>query len=217
MFYNSGCFHFIQKVMNILMVLFAFVPVINGYKILFLSPHNAKSHQIYMQSFVKALLNRGHHVTFLKSAPFYWSNGANYTEILVDPPFDTDTIRKIFHSILLKLNEIVKKIIFFCILGRQEDLFQASPSSSFAYIKKLPTLGILSSNHSLSTKNVQKLINQKDQHFDLIIIEEFYHDCYLMFGYIFKAPMIKIGKSFDWVLIVLGSSEMIPNCGLIRI
>lgn len=99
--------------MNILMVLFAFVPVINGYKILFLSPHNAKSHQIYMQSFVKAFLNRGHHVTFLTSAPFYWSNGANYTEILVDPPFDTDTIRKIFHSTLLKLNEIVKKITFF--------------------------------------------------------------------------------------------------------
>lgn len=112
LFYNSRCFHFIQKIMNILMVLFAFVSVINGYKILFLSPHNAKSHQIYMQSFVKALLNRGHHVTFLTSAPFYWPNGVNYTEILVDPPFDTDTIRKIFHSILLKLNEMVKKFFF---------------------------------------------------------------------------------------------------------
>lgn len=73
-------------------------------------------------------------------------------------------------------------------------MFKAIPATPLAYIQIPLGLGIRSSNHSLSTKNVQKLINQKNQHFDLVIMEEFYHDCFLMFGYLFKAPVITIGR-----------------------
>lgn len=59
----------------------------SGYKILFLAPFYGKSHTLYMQSFVRELLNRNHEVTFLTSHSLDHLNLANYTEILIDPPF----------------------------------------------------------------------------------------------------------------------------------
>lgn len=44
-----------------------------------------------MASFVRALLDRGHHVTYLTGESMQHLNLANYTEILVDPPFDFTT------------------------------------------------------------------------------------------------------------------------------
>lgn len=41
-----------------------------------------------MASFVRALLEREHHVTFLTGTSMQKLELVNYTEILVDPPFD---------------------------------------------------------------------------------------------------------------------------------
>lgn len=60
----------------------------NGYKVLFLAPFNGKSHFLYMQTFVKALLSRGHEVSFLTSNSLKNENFTNYTEYLIDPPLD---------------------------------------------------------------------------------------------------------------------------------
>lgn len=79
--------------MNIF-VFCAFISVTNAYQILFLSLYHAKSHEIYLQSFVKALLKRGHHVTHLTHTASHWQSNTNYTEILIDPPFDADATRK---------------------------------------------------------------------------------------------------------------------------
>lgn len=81
--------------MNIF-VLCAFISVTNAYQILFFSLYHAKSHEIYLQSFVKALLKRGHHVTHLTHTASYWQSNTNYTEILIDPPFDADATRKLY-------------------------------------------------------------------------------------------------------------------------
>lgn len=60
----------------------------DGYKILVTTPMSGKSHFLYMQSFVKAFIARGHDVTFLTSYSLKNEKLANYTEVLIDPPFD---------------------------------------------------------------------------------------------------------------------------------
>lgn len=75
------------------MILCTWATSIQGYKILFLIPINGKSHWNYMQVFVKELLYRGHEVTCITSI----SIGAtfeNYTEILIDPPFNMHSMSK---------------------------------------------------------------------------------------------------------------------------
>lgn len=60
----------------------------NAYKVLVLGPMNGKSHFLYVSSFVHALLNRGHEVTYLTSISLSHLKLANYTEVLIDPPLD---------------------------------------------------------------------------------------------------------------------------------
>lgn len=60
----------------------------NGYKILVLGPMNGPSHFLYVSSFVRALLDRGHEVTYLTSNSLKNLNLSNYTEVLIDSPFD---------------------------------------------------------------------------------------------------------------------------------
>lgn len=43
-----------------------------------------------MSEFVRALVEREHKVTFLTSNSLQHLNFPNYTEILIDPPFDMD-------------------------------------------------------------------------------------------------------------------------------
>lgn len=57
-----------------------------------MGPFNGKSHFLYLQSFVKALLDRGHEVTFLTSQSLSHLKLANYTEVLIDPPFDIHSL-----------------------------------------------------------------------------------------------------------------------------
>lgn len=57
-----------------------------------MGPFNGKSHFLYLQSFVKALLDRGHEVTFLTSQSLSHLKLDNYTEVLIDPPFDIHSL-----------------------------------------------------------------------------------------------------------------------------
>lgn len=57
-----------------------------GYKMLFLAPRMGKSHFLYISSFVRALLDREHEVTFVTIHSLSHLNLANYTEIRIDPP-----------------------------------------------------------------------------------------------------------------------------------
>ena len=60
-------------------------------------------------------------------------------------------------------------------------------------------------HHVLQEENVQKLIHSTDLHFDLIITEAFFNECFLGFAHKFKAPLIQVctygGSDFmaDWV------------------
>lgn len=72
----------------------ALATTIHGYKILMMVPINGKSHWNYMESFVKALIDRGHQVTCITSIKLSGPKPDNYTEILIDPPFNMQNISK---------------------------------------------------------------------------------------------------------------------------
>lgn len=101
---------FVRKNLQFFVALSIFVACCNGYKVLFLAPMNGKSHFMFMSSFVRALLDRGHDVTFLTSNSLKHLKLANYTEVLVDPPLDMSAHSKYFYF----KNTIIwlKKIIF---------------------------------------------------------------------------------------------------------
>lgn len=82
--------------MRLFIALSLLLTVCNAYKILILAPMNGKSHFLYMSSFVKAAVERGHEVTFLTSNSLNDLNLANYTEVLVDPPLDLAANSKYF-------------------------------------------------------------------------------------------------------------------------
>ena len=60
-------------------------------------------------------------------------------------------------------------------------------------------------HHVLQEENVQKLIHSTDLHFDLVVIEAFFNECFLGFAHKFKAPLIQVctygGSNYmaDWV------------------
>lgn len=66
----------------------ALVTFVHGYKILVAIPINGKSHMVYMEVFIRELINRGNEVTCITSIPISGEKPQNYTEILIDPPFD---------------------------------------------------------------------------------------------------------------------------------
>lgn len=72
------------------MLLFAVIASTNGSNVLFLVPFPSPSHWILLQNFVKELVKRGHTVTSVVSKPITNFRSPNYTEILIDPPFDLD-------------------------------------------------------------------------------------------------------------------------------
>lgn len=161
-----------------------------------MAPFHAKSHWLFLQSFVRALLDRGHHVTCITSTPFDGPNKERYTEVLIDPPLNMEILRKIYillHKFFIHFYCETNKMVI-SIAGTQEDLFQTSTDSSIMKTWRIPSFGTHSTNFSLSSASVQKFIHQKNLHFDLIINEEFYHDAYLMFGFKFNAPTILIGE-----------------------
>lgn len=87
-------FLFLKHFFQIFLTLTMCLTIGHGYKVLFLGPFNGKSHFLYMQSFVLALIDRGHEVTFLTSQSINHIKLKNYTEILIDPPFDIHSLCK---------------------------------------------------------------------------------------------------------------------------
>lgn len=83
-----------------------FINCVFGYNVLFLGTFNAKSHVLYMQSFIKAVIDRGHEVTYVTSQSLNHMNLTNYTEVLIDPPFE-------FFSLSKCKNEAFYFVLFF--------------------------------------------------------------------------------------------------------
>uniref|UniRef100_A0A336LTZ6 CSON000634 protein n=1 Tax=Culicoides sonorensis TaxID=179676 RepID=A0A336LTZ6_CULSO len=139
--------------------------------ILFLVPFNGPSHWLFLSHFIRELLNRGHHVTAITGIKYTYSVNSNYTEILIDPPYDFST----FVS--------------------NDDVFETKYTSPFSSVKWLYTLGLDNSEYGLKNLNVQRLIqSENEHHFDLVISEQFYQETWLMFAHKFNAPIVTISS-----------------------
>lgn len=53
-------------------------------------------------------------------------------------------------------------------------------------------IGLLTTEHALKVPSVQAFLNKTDVQFDVIVLEQFFHDSWLMFAHKFKAPIVTI-------------------------
>lgn len=77
-----------------LVIFVLFVSFVHAGNILFLVPFNGPSHWLFLSHFIRELLNREHHVTAVTGIKYAESTHSNYTEILIDPPYDFTKNRK---------------------------------------------------------------------------------------------------------------------------
>lgn len=60
--------------------------------------------------------------------------------------------------------------------------------------------GYSTTQYALNHSNVQKLLYADDKHYDLILVEQFYQDAFLMFAHKFQAPIISICMSYTFLV-----------------
>lgn len=191
------------KICCLLTYLYMFVsipPAADAHKILVIVPMNGKSHWDYMKNFINELLDRGNEVTCITTITMGDKLPKNYTEILIDPPFLKENLGELTK---LKLTVGLSSHFFeflslflSLLLVKEEDLFKWSSKSPFVtYI--ISVMFVKNSNiHGFENEKVQEFIHSKDQHFDLVLLQETFHDSYLMLAHKFKAPVALICKCF---------------------
>lgn len=123
-----------------------------------------------MQKFIRALLDRHHEVTAITPIPWKGIRPHNYTEVLVEPPLNIEDILP------------------------QSRVFNAERGSALTKLFMLPMIGKATADKSFSSENVQRFLHDDSLQFDLVILEEFAMDSFLMFAHKFKAPSISICK-----------------------
>lgn len=153
--------------LSISLLFLQLIALSNALKILYLVPFPAPSHWFWLKNFSEELLKRGHHVTavtnFKRPDPH-----SNYTEIIIDPPFNIP------------------------------EQFPASEFFSLKYSGVLENLyltwnvGLKTTEHAFQQKNVAALFNRTDLKFDVVILEQFYHDSWLPIAKLFNAPLVTI-------------------------
>lgn len=137
-------------------------------KILVLVPFPAPSHWLWLNHFVQELLERGHQITAIANFPAK-SPHANYTEILIDPPYDIPHYFPI------------------------SDIFNSKYSSDWSNLVLYWKAGLATTQYALENTNVQQFIEQDDTDFDLVISEQFFQEAFLMFAHKYRAPIVTIG------------------------
>lgn len=75
-----------------------------------------------------------------------------------------------------------------------EDIYTVGMQGDFENVRLYDVVATPSSDFGLNNSNVQKVIHSTDLHFDLVLLEDFYHESWLMFAYKFNAPVITICK-----------------------
>lgn len=75
----------------------------------------------------------------------------------------------------------------------ETDMFIDNEFSDLRIIE-LQHMGINASRHGFENENVRKFIYRQDLQFDLIFIELFFSESWLMFAHKFNAPIVGISK-----------------------
>lgn len=77
-------------------------------------------------------------------------------------------------------------------------------------------VGLLSTEHAFNDKNVANFINSTDYQFDVIVLEQFFHDSWLPFAYKFNAPIVTIATLghadyFDYAMGFMTPWSFVPH------
>ncbi|KAL0810818.1 hypothetical protein ABMA28_010130 [Loxostege sticticalis] len=151
-------------------IFFLFMSEINCARILGIYPMPSKSHQIVFQSYTKELAKRGHELVIISPDPFpNDTRPANVTDI--DISFSYASVARMLGR---KDNPMKRGVIM--------DIDFVINTDFYHEMAKLVV-------EQINSPAVQSLINDKNQKFDLIVVEGFY-DFHLIFTHIFKAPVI---------------------------
>lgn len=174
-------------------------PSVECGKILFLVPFPAPSHWLWIEHFVKELLSRGHEVTAITNFPAKEAH-RNYTEILIDPPYDIPYYCKLaayeIHHTPQTLTKRVTSLLSVPVSDIYDSKYNSDLNNLFLYWR----VGISTTQYALENENVQQFIEQDDTDFDVIISEQFYQEAFLMFAHKYRAPIVTLCKK--WMIYV---------------
>ncbi|XP_026735538.1 UDP-glucuronosyltransferase 2B15-like [Trichoplusia ni] len=147
-----------------LLLLTLFLNDVFSYKILVAFPYPGKSHSILGEGFVRHLLNGGHEVTYITPVPIKKPH-PNLRQVDVSSNFENF----VFTS-TLDFKKVMNKEVDL------KDMF-----TMYHLMLKVAEKGV---NH----KNVQKLIMDPSEQFDLVIAEWLYQHLYSGFATVFNCP-----------------------------
>lgn len=155
---------------TVLYFIFLLIPYIESARILAVFPFPSISHQVVFRPLTHELARRGHDVTVITTDPAFPKGQApkNLTEI---------DIHDLSYSRWNKLlSNIGDGVIDFTKL---QDMMKTFIFSVY--------------EEQVKTESVQKLLTDKNEHFDLLLVEASLR-CTLGFSHVFKAPVIQISS-----------------------
>lgn len=162
------------NVKRLLLIVFFILSVLNkkgvaGSRILAVFPSPARSHQIVFRALTNALLERGHSLTIL-SPDIIKSNNPNLTQIDLSSSYE-----------IINRDWNVAEI-------REKDV------SILTFARLLVKTSHQIMEAQLSNYGVQAMINNRDEYFDLVIVELIGFTPVLAFGEYYNAPVIGISS-----------------------
>lgn len=79
--------------------------------------------------------------------------------------------------------------------GAPPVVFDLHDMSFWSTKEMLRIIGVATTEYALQHPNVQQLLHGENRHYDLILVEQFFQDAFLMFAQKFKAPIVSICKN----------------------
>lgn len=155
--------------MNLLLVAaLLMIKNVSADKILAIFAFPGKSHTMMLNTLAEELARRGHEVTVITNyrQP---KKIDNYTEIIIEPMYD------------------------FWANAPTNNLFELTEMTFTETINLLYYgIGIPSTEHALKQKKIQDLIRRKGDHFDLVLVEQFYQEAFLLLAHKYQAPIVTV-------------------------
>lgn len=200
----------------------------DAYRILFMGPFPAPSHWLWLEHFQRDLLQRGHHVTSVNNHPTKMPH-ENLTEIILSPSFDIPKhceyeLETEFYEICTwQIWQLDSSLIIAYVSPRsvspavpKKNIFSMQFASDFQNLQMWWQIGLMTTEHALQDVKLRQLIESQDEHYDLVILEQFFHEAFLMFGHKFSCPVVTIGTmgyadNMDHAMGILTPWSFIPH------
>lgn len=205
-------FSLIRFSISVFVLLVTVIATGNTYRILGIFPTMAKSHYITGSALMKGLAASGHDITVI--SPFPQSIPLkNYRDIPTEGILELmkGTYHLNYKMVLNFLNKCNSSLIEF-----MPNILDMNKQTVVESAVQLLGLGTMITNWTLTHPNVQKLLNDPYEHFDVVILEIFLTDAMLGFGAHFNAPTIGFSTfgASKWSTDLVGSPaplSYVPN------